>query len=229
VLQIAAHEEGFGLGRLHALCRLAREIADPYNIGRVIARPFTGAPGAFRRTANRHDYGVPPTGPTLLDGLAACGGSVRAIGKIADIFAGRGIAATEPAADNATAFDAVIAAARDAAAGTLVFTNFNDFDTLYGHRRDVAGYAAALEAFDARLPELRRALRPGDLGVITADHGCDPTWRGSDHTREQVPVLAFGPEIAARPLGRRGSFADIGQSIAVHLGLPPLAYGTSFL
>lgn len=229
VLQIAAHEESFGLARLHALCRVARELADPYNIGRIIARPFVGAPGGFRRTANRHDYSVPPPAPTLLDRLVVAGGSVHGIGKISDIFAGRGISSSVSAADNDATFDALLAAARTTPARSLVFANFNDFDTLYGHRRDTEGYAAALAAFDARLSEFSRALRPGDIAIITADHGCDPTWRGTDHTREHVPVLLFGPEIAPRPLGRRDGFADIGQTLARHLGVPNLPHGTSFL
>jgi phosphopentomutase len=229
VLQIAAHEESFGLERLHALCRIARELADPYNIGRVIARPFIGAAGSFHRTAHRHDYSVPPPEPTLLDRLVADGGKVHAIGKISDIFAGRGISSSVTVADNDATFAALLAAASDAAPRSLVFANFNDFDTLYGHRRDPAGYAGALESFDARLPAFSQALRPGDLAIITADHGCDPTWHGTDHTREHVPVLAFGPAIAARPLGRRDGFADIGQTLAQHLGVAKLRHGVSFL
>jgi phosphopentomutase len=229
VLQIAAHEEAFGLERLYDLCRIARELADPYNIGRIIARPFVGAPGAFRRTANRHDYAVPPPAPTLLDRLTEAGRTTIGIGKIADIFAHRGITASRPAADNEAGFAALMETVREAPDGALVLVNFNDFDTLYGHRRDPAGYAAALDAFDARLPELTRSLSAGDLAVITADHGCDPTWRGTDHTREHVPVLAFGPGLQPARLGRRESFADIGQSMAAHLGLPPLPHGTAFL
>lgn len=228
VLQIAAHEESFGLERLQALCRVAREIADPYNIGRVIARPFVGAPGSFRRTAHRHDYAVPPLAPTLLDRLVASGGIVHAIGKISDIFAGRGISASVEAADNDAAFDAVLAAADTAPTRSLIFANFNDFDTLFGHRRDVAGYAAALMAFDARLTEFRGALRPGDIAIISADHGCDPTWRGTDHTREHVPVLLFGPEVTPRRLGRRDGLADIGQTLARHLAVAQLPHGTAF-
>jgi phosphopentomutase len=229
VLQIAAHEEAFGLERLYALCHLARELADPYNIGRVIARPFAGVPGAFRRTANRHDYSVPPPEPTLLDRLVATGGTVFGIGKISDIFTGHGITRSLAAADNAATWDALLSLTSEAPDKSLTIANFNDFDTLYGHRRNVAGYAAALEAFDARLPEFVAAQHQGDLAIITADHGCDPTWRGTDHTREHVPVLAFGPGIAPRPLGRRDSFADIGQSLARHLGMAPLAHGVSFL
>jgi phosphopentomutase len=229
VLQIAAHEEAFGLERLYEVCRIAREIADPYRIGRVIARPFVGAPGSFRRTANRHDYAVPPHAPTLLDRLAESGRTVIGIGKIDDIFAHRGV--TEPirAGDNAAVLAATLDAAGGAPDGALVFANFNDFDTLYGHRRDVAGYAAALEAFDPAVAAIERALRPGDLAILTADHGCDPTWRGSDHTREHVPVLAFGSGVAQRAIGRRDGFADIGQTLAGHLRMARLAHGTAFL
>ena len=229
MLQIAAHEEAFGLERLYQLCRIARAIADPYNIGRIIARPFVGGPGSFRRTANRHDYAVPPPAPTLLDRLTGNGREVVGIGKISDIFAGSGVTRSLAAPDNSAGFAAVMDAVRGAPEGALAFANFNDFDTLFGHRRDVAGYAASLEAFDAMLPPFIAALRPGDVAILTADHGCDPTWRGTDHTREHVPVLAFGPEVAARPLGRRASIADIGQSLARHLGLAPLEHGTAFL
>src|SRR5262249_22546231 len=152
VLQIAAHEESFGLERLYALCRTARRLADPYNIGRIIARPFIGAPGHFRRTTHRHDYAVPPPEPTLLDRLVADGGEVIGIGKIADICAGSGISRSLTVGDNAAAFTALLETVQEAPDRALVFANFNDFDTLYGHRRDVAGYAAALEAFDALLP-----------------------------------------------------------------------------
>lgn len=228
VFQIAAHEEAFGLQRLYEVCHIARELVDEYNIGRVIARPFVGAPGTFKRTGNRRDYAVPPPAPTLLDRLKAAGGEVISVGKVADIFAHQGISRTVKADGNAALFDATLAAASEAGDRTLIFTNFVDFDTLYGHRRDVAGYAAALEAFDARLPELERVLKPGDVAVISADHGCDPTWRGTDHTREHVPVLAFGPAVKPGPIGRR-AFADIGQSLAGHLGIEALPYGRSFL
>jgi phosphopentomutase len=229
VLQIAAHEEAFGLERLYQLCRTARRLADPYNIGRIIARPFIGAPGSFRRTGNRHDYAVPPHEPTLLDRLAAAGREVRGIGKIEDIFAGRGVTRSIAAPDNETGFAHLLEATGEAPEGSLTFANLNDFDTLYGHRRDVAGYAAALERFDDMLPRFIAALRPGDAAFLSADHGCDPTFRGSDHTREHVPVLAFGPAVTPRPLGRRDGFADIGQSIARHLGIAPLAHGSAFL
>ena len=230
VFQIAAHETRFGLERLYEVCRVAKELVEPYNIGRVIARPFTGGDaGSFQRSGNRRDLTTPPPAPTLLDRLKDRGAEVIAIGKIADIFAHRGMTRTVKAHGNAALFDATLEEARDAPEGSLVFTNFVDFDTLYGHRRDIAGYAAALEDFDRRLPSFEALLRPGDVAVITADHGCDPTWPGSDHTREHVPVLAFGPEVKPRSLGRRSSFADIGQSLAGHLGLAPLDHGTDFL
>ncbi len=230
VLQIAAHETHFGLGSLYDLCAIARRHVDPLNIGRVIARPFAGETAHdFRRTANRRDYSVPPPEPTLLDRAVAAGRRVLAIGKIGDIFAHKGISEVRKGDGNDALFDAMLGALDDAADGDLIFANFVDFDMLYGHRRDVAGYAAALEAFDARLPELEARLRPGDIAIATADHGCDPTWRGSDHTRENVPVLVFGPDIEAGSIGHRETFADIGESVAVHLDLPAGQHGKSFL
>ena len=230
VLQIAAHEEAIGLERLYRLCRQARRLADDYRIGRVIARPFTGSHADdFKRTPNRRDWAMPPTAPTLLDRLAEAGGEVVGIGKIPDIFAGRGITR----AVKAHGLPALMAATREAFIAcvdqSLVFTNLVDFDQDYGHRRDVAGYADALERFDAMLPPLLDALAPGDLLVLTADHGNDPTWPGSDHTREHIPILAFGPGLAPGPIGGRDSFADIGQSLARHFGLPPLPHGDCFL
>ena len=230
VFQIAAHEEHFGLQRLYALCDIARRLVDDYHIGRVIARPFVGeTAGAFQRTGNRRDLATPPHAATLLDHAEASGSDVVAIGKISDIFAGSGITRSVKAHGNDAVFDALLAELAAARDGAIVFANFVDFDSLYGHRRDVIGYAAALETFDARLPVLESALRPGDVVVITADHGCDPTLPGSDHTREHVPVLAFGPDIPAGDIGRRDTFADIGQSLARHLGLPPMPAGVSFL
>lgn len=225
VFQIAAHEDTFGLDRLYRLCDIARRLVDPYRIGRVIARPFVGTTGSFRRTHHRRDLAVTPPGPTLLDHVAEAQGTVISIGKIGDIFAHRATGAEIKADGNDVVFDALIDAAKSARSGSLVLANFVDFDTLHGHRRDVAGYAAALEAFDRRLPAFEALLRSDDVAVITADHGCDPTWQGSDHTREHVPVLAFGPEIAARELGSRTTFADIGQSLARWLGARPLAHG----
>ena len=229
VLQIAAHEESFGLERLYAVCEIARRLVDPLNIGRVIARPFVGTGAAdFRRTPNRRDYAIPPPEPTLLDRAVAEGRQVLAIGKIGDIFAHRGISAVTKAPNDEAMFDALLAAVAKAGDGDLVFANFVDFDMLYGHRRDVAGYAAALEAFDRRLPELLAVLRPGDLVVITADHGNDPTFRGTDHTREHVPILASGPGLGSGTIGRRETLADIGETVAVHLGLAPGRHGRSF-
>jgi len=230
VFQIAAHEQAFGLQRLYALCELARRLLDAYNIGRVIARPFIGsAASGFTRTGHRRDYCLPPPGPTLLDAVQAASGQVIAIGKIGDIFAHRGVSRCLPAHGHDALFDTTLKALDEAGDGSLLATNFVDFDSVYGHRRDVFGYAAALEALDTRLPQLLAALCPGDLLAISADHGCDPTWQGSDHTRECVPILAYGPGLAPRALGRRDSFADLGQSMASHLGLDPLANGRSFL
>ncbi|MEI9886471.1 MAG: phosphopentomutase [Rhizomicrobium sp.] len=230
VYQIAAHETHFGLERLYECCHVARKLVDAYNIGRVIARPFVGeAPATFKRTGNRHDYAMPPHAPTLLDRYAATGKPTYGIGKISDIFAAKGITDYVKAFSNDDVFDAMMNLVKTGPRDAIIFANFVDFDTLYGHRRDTAGYAGALEAFDKRIPELQAALRDGDLAIFSADHGCDPTWPGTDHTREYVPVLAFGPGIAPGPIGERKTFADIGQSVAMHLGLSPLPVGTSFL
>ena len=230
VFQIAAHEDHFGLERLYQTCAVARRLCDPLNVGRVIARPFIGeTPADFQRTDNRRDYAVPPPGPTLPDRVEAAGRRVIGIGKIADIFAHRGVSETVKGPNDDALFDATLAALDRLGDGDLLFANYVDFDTLYGHRRNVPGYAAALEAFDRRLPELTALLRDGDLAVITADHGNDPTWKGTDHTREHVPVLAFGPGIGAGDIGRRETFADIGETVAAHLGLAPGKHGTGFL
>lgn len=228
VFQIAAHEESFGLQRLYDICEIARELVDPYNIGRVIARPFIGKPGAYKRTGNRHDYATPPPAPTLLDELVNAGGQVIAIGKVADIYAHQGVTKVVKADGNQALFSAFIEEAKIAPDRSITFVNLVDFDMLYGHRRDVVGYAKALEDLDAALPAFESVLRPGDLVILTADHGCDPTWRGSDHTREHVPVIAFGPTIKPGPIGCRESFADIGQTLARHLHLPPLKHGKAF-
>lgn len=230
VIQIAAHESRFGLERLYRLCETVRRLADPLKIGRVIARPFVGETAAtFTRTGNRRDYSVPPPEPTLLDAVVAGGGRTFAVGKIADIFAHRGISETRKAHGNMAMFDAALSAMDDAGEGDLVFANFVDFDSDYGHRRDVTGYAAALEAFDRRLPEALGRLRRGDMLVLSADHGNDPTWRGTDHTRERVPIIGLSPGLPGGDVGLRQTFADIGATIAVHLGLPEASHGTSFL
>ncbi|MBA2653561.1 MAG: phosphopentomutase [Gammaproteobacteria bacterium] len=230
VFQIAAHEESFGLDRLYHLCEVARRLVDPFNIGRVIARPFSGEPGHFYRTGNRRDYSLPPPAPTLLDKLKSAGGEVIAIGKTADIFAHQGITQEIKAVGNMKIFDATLDALTSAPDRSLIFANFVDFDSSYGHRRDVEGYAAALEEFDQRLPEINGLLTSEDIVVITADHGCDPTWPGSDHTREHIPILVYGPGVKSPgSIGKRITFADIGQSLASHLNLPALKYGTPFL
>ncbi len=230
VFQIAAHETHFGLERLLAFCQIVRKLVDPLNIGRVIARPFVGETVAtFERTGNRRDFSVLPPEPTLLDRLVEAGRKVHAIGKIGDIYAHQGISRVIKANGNAALMDATLQAIDEAEDGDLVFTNFVDFDMIYGHRRDVAGYAAALEAFDARIPEIHRKMKPGDIAFLTADHGCDPTWRGTDHTRERVPIMAFGPGIRSRDLGIRPSYADIGESIARHLGIDAGVHGRSFI
>ncbi|WP_298441339.1 phosphopentomutase [uncultured Ferrimonas sp.] len=230
VFQIACHEETFGLENLYELCKITREELEPYNIGRVIARPFVGTSAMdFARTGNRKDYAVEPPAETLLDKLAAAGGEVISVGKIADIYAHRGVTQKIKATGLEALWDATLTAVDNAEDNSLVFTNFVDFDSSYGHRRDITGYAKALEYFDTRLPEIFGKLKEGDVVIITADHGCDPTWSGTDHTREHVPVIAFGPGVKAGSLGKRDSFADIGQSLASHLGLAPLDYGKSFL
>ncbi|GER06617.1 phosphopentomutase [Iodidimonas muriae] len=230
VFQIAAHETYFGLDRLYDLCAIARRLVDEYNIGRVIARPFLGeSPETFERTGNRRDLATPPHEDTLLDIGKKADREVIGIGKISDIFAGSGITRSVKAHGNDAVFDALMAEMETAPDGAIIFTNFVDFDMLYGHRRNVAGYAAALEAFDKQLPILKAAMKDDDIAVLTADHGCDPTWPGSDHTREYIPVIAFGPHIAPADIGLRESFADIGQSLSQHLDLPPLAAGKSFL
>ena len=230
VFQIACHEEAFGLERLYELCDIARELVDEYNIGRIIARPFIGdGPDTYVRTGNRRDLTTPPHAPTVLDKLVEKGGDVISIGKIADIYAHQGITKKVKASGNAALFDATLEAMRSAGDESIIFTNFVDFDMLYGHRRDVEGYAAALEYFDKRLPELLELMQDDDLLVLCADHGCDPTWQGSDHTREHIPVLAYGKMVEAGSLGLRDTFADIGQSLATHFGLSPMDYGTSFI
>ncbi len=229
-LQIAAHEQHFGLQNLYQLCEIAYKHVQPYNIGRIIARPFIGEKaGDFTRTTNRRDYTAQPFGPTLLDEIKASGGNVWAIGAINDIYAHRGITKEIHTAELPNLWRATVEAVKSAPDFSLIFTNFEDFDMLYGHRRNVKGYAQALEYFDSRLPELLPLLKDDDLVFITADHGNDPTYKGTDHTREQVPVLVFGKHAPTAPLGHRKTYADLGQSVASHLGIPPLKYGESFL
>ncbi|MGX4641625.1 phosphopentomutase [Massilia sp. SYSU DXS3249] len=229
VLQIAAHEEHFGLDRLYEVCEAAYELVKPYNIGRVIARPFLGANGKYKRTSNRHDYAVPPTAPTLLDHVKDAGGEVIALGKISDIFAAQGVTQLIKGADNMALFDRLVEVADTAPAKSLSFVNFVDFDMHFGHRRDVAGYSNALHELDARLPEFMAKLKDGDLVVITADHGCDPTAPGSDHTREHIPMIFFGPNVAPQELPTASTFSDIGATLAQHLGVKPLSNGTALL
>ncbi|MFO7297417.1 MAG: phosphopentomutase [Pseudomonadota bacterium] len=229
VFQIAAHEEVFGLDRLYEVCAIARRLLDPLRIGRVIARPFVGTcRHGFQRTQNRRDFAVPPPSPTILDRATAAGRDVVSIGKIADIFAHSGTGRVLKGAGNMDMFDRTVEGFSTLADGGLLFANFVDFDTDYGHRRDIAGYAAALEEFDGRLPELFALLRPDDLLVVTADHGCDPTWKGTDHTREQVPILALGLKRQPGSIGRRKTFADVGATIAKHLDLEPPRAGDPF-
>ncbi|GJE53619.1 MULTISPECIES: phosphopentomutase [Methylobacterium] len=229
VFQIAAHEEAFGLDRLYETCRIARKICDDWRVGRVIARPFVGSEAdGFKRTKNRKDFSVSPPQDTLLDRLSAAGREIVSIGKIGDIFAHRSTGRELKTASNAAGVDVALDALATLVDGGFVFVNLVDFDTEHGHRRDVPGYAAELEAFDARIPAIRAALREGDLCVVTADHGNDPTWHGTEHTREQVPILAFGPGIAAGPIGRRETFADIGATVAGHLGLDHTWAGRSW-
>lgn len=233
VFQIACHEETFGLDRLYELCEIAREelTEGGYNIGRVIARPFLGDKvGHFERTGNRHDLAVEPPAPTILKKLVdEKQGHVVSVGKIADIYANVGITKKVKATGLDALFDATIKEMKEAGDKTIVFTNFVDFDSSYGHRRDVPGYAAALELFDRRLPELLALLEGDDMMILTADHGCDPTWTGTDHTREHIPVLVCGPKIKPGSLGHRETFADIGQTVASYFDLSPMDYGKAML
>ncbi|WP_022708027.1 phosphopentomutase [Paracoccus zeaxanthinifaciens] len=227
VLQIAAHEEAFGLDRLIALCEGLAPMLHRMRLGRVIARPFLGdAPGNFQRTPNRRDFAIAPPARTILDIAAGAGRATHAIGKIGDIFSHRGIAHLHKGRSDADLAQHLVRLGSEAEEGSLTFANFVEFDTNYGHRRDVAGYARQLEWFDGVAGRLIDALRPGDLAVFTADHGNDPTWRGTDHTRERVPVLGHG--VGPRAVGQVG-FADIGASVMAHLGLPAPEQGRSFL
>ena len=228
VFQIAAHEDVIPLPALYEMCGRTRAVCDPWMIGRVIARPFVGLPGSFVRTANRRDYSMSPPGKTALDVLRRSGWPVTGIGKIENIFAGQGIGCSRPSHDNAEGMALVRAEVATADRG-LIFANLVDFDMLYGHRNDIAGYGAALEAFDRELGDLLPEFGTGDMLVITADHGCDPAYPGTDHTREYVPLLVYGPGLPARALGVRRTFADVGASVLDAFGLKPECPGQSFM
>lgn len=225
VFQIAAHEQAFGLERLYALCQAVAPMLHAMRVGRVIARPFTGPNGAFTRTPNRRDFAIAPPAPTLLDRAAGAGRATHAVGKISDIFSGRGVGMAHKGASDAALFQHLDGLVANAEPGSFTFANFVEFDSLYGHLRDISGYARALEWFDARLGALLPRLRAGDLLILTADHGNDPTWRGTDHTRERVPVLVAGA--GAGTIGQVG-FVDVAATIAAHLGLPG-GMGESFI
>ncbi|MBY4953593.1 phosphopentomutase [Pantoea sp. DY-17] len=233
VFQIACHEETFGLDRLYELCEIAREelTNGGYNIGRVIARPFVGdKAGNFERTGNRHDLAVEPPSATMLKKLVdEKGGEVISVGKIADIYAEQGITQKVKATGLDALFNATIEQMKKAPDTSIVFTNFVDFDSTWGHRRDIAGYAGGLELFDRRLPELMELVQEGDILILTADHGCDPSWKGTEHTREHIPILIYGPNVKPGSLGYRDTFADIGQTIAKYFGLSSMDYGKSML
>lgn len=226
VFQIAAHEGSFGLDRLIALCEGLAPTLHAMKIGRVIARPFVGEPGAFSRTSNRRDFAIAPPAPTLLDWVQDAGCPTHAVGKIGDIFSHRGIGKLHKGKDDAALFDHLDRLIDTAEPGSLTFANFVEFDSLYGHRRDVSGYARALEWFDARAGAFLARLRPGDLAVFTADHGNDPTWHGTEHTRERVPVLVAG--LGAGEIGPC-AFVDVAASVAAHMGVPSQGPGRSFL
>ena len=230
VFQIAAHEGIVPVPQLYEFCEAAYDICvKGMGLGRVIARPFIGLPGSFQRTPNRHDYAMPPTGETLLDRLIAKGHHVASVGKVADLFAGRGISTSHPTRSDADGVDKIGALMATQGHG-LIFANLVDFDAVYGHRNDVAGYANNLERFDARLAALLPKLKRDDLLVITADHGNDPTTPSTDHSREHVPILLKGDRVAGgTDIGTRSTFADLGQTLAENFGIGELANGTSFL
>jgi phosphopentomutase len=230
VFQIAAHEVHFGLNNLYQYCQIVRDILDDYNIGRVIARPFIGENAAdFERTGNRRDYSVLPPAPTLLDKHFNEGGHVISVGKIADIFAHQGISEQTKATGINALVDATIKHIETAEDNSIIFTNLVNFDQDYGHRRDPIGYAKALERFDQRLSDIYESMTDNDLLLLTADHGCDPTWPGNDHTREYVPIIAYHHNIGSVSLGERSTFADLGQTVADIFKLEKMDYGTSFL
>jgi phosphopentomutase len=229
VFQVAAHEQVIPLPELYRICQTAREILrGPHEVGRVIARPFVGTPGNFTRTPNRHDYAVPPPVGMLLDQLENRNVTVHAIGKISDVFLGRGIRRSDNTKNNSDGMTKTLHALEETTEG-LIFVNLVDFDQQYGHRNDVEGYGAALEQFDAWVPELGRLLGPEDFAIFTADHGCDPTTASTDHSREYVPLLVHGPKVRTGVnLGLRTTLSDIGQTVAANFGAH-LVKGVSFL
>jgi len=229
VFQIAAHEDVVPIDDLYGMCHVAFElVARGRNVARVIARPFIGAPGAFTRTSNRRDFALEPFGPTVLDHLCDAGKTVVGVGKIEDLFAGRGLTRAVHTTSDANGMD-LIEQELDTPGTGLVFANLVDFDAKYGHRNDVEGYAANLELFDRRLGDLLARLRPDDVVIVTADHGNDPTTPSTDHSREHVPVLVAGQSIRRDVnLGTRATFSDLGQTVAEAFGVPQLAHGTSF-
>ncbi|HET7042757.1 MAG TPA: phosphopentomutase, partial [Gemmatimonadales bacterium] len=228
VFQVAAHEGTVPLKELYAACAVARELCvGPVGVSRVIARPFEGRPGAWKRTANRRDFSLEPLTPTLIDRLAEAGIPRLGIGKVDDLFAGRNLTSTHTPT-NAAAYDLIEQGLRTLERG-LIFVNVIEFDQSWGHRNDVPGFVGGLRELDAVLPRLLAPVREDDLVIFTADHGNDPTTPSTDHAREVVPVLAYGPKVRPVPLGRRATFADLGQTLAEYLGVPPLLAGTSFL
>ncbi len=229
VIQIAAHEEHFGLERLYKLCKIARKVADKYAVGRVIARPFTGdEKHGFERTKNRRDYALRPSGKSVLEIAQDKRLETIGIGKIPDIFGGYGISQKVPAYKLNGLMDATIEQIKALDCDGIIMTNFVDFDMEWGHRRDVEGYASGLEYFDSRIPELLKLLKDDDLLILTADHGCDPTWRGSDHTRENVPVFGILKSKNLGNIGIRDGFGDMAATISEHLGIPQPKNGVSF-
>ncbi|MCJ8321767.1 MAG: phosphopentomutase [Colwellia sp.] len=230
VFQVAAHEQHFGLDKLYKYCEQVREILDPMNIGRVIARPFIGeSPADFERTGNRRDYSVLPPGTTVLEKLTQAGGNVISVGKIADIFAHQGISIKTKATGIPALLDTTLAHMETAVDNSIIFTNLVNFDQDFGHRRDPVGFGEALEYLDERLAQFLNQMADDDLLLLTADHGCDPTWPGNDHTREFVPVIAYHNHIDCVNLGQRSTFADIGQTLASLFKLETMSYGKSFL
>lgn len=231
VFQIAAHEEAFGLDRLLRLCQTLAPHLHAMKVGRVIARPFTGTADNFKRTANRHDYAIAPPAPTLLDWVQGAGRATHGIGKIGDIFSMQGIGSLHKGKSDADLFDNLDRLSQSAEPGSLTFANFVEFDTLYGHPRDVVGYARALEWFDRRVGPFLATLQPGDLAIFTADHGNDPTWPGTEHTRERVPVICHGAGTGNLGTGSLGlcAFADVAATVAAHLKVPAQGTGINLL